>query len=195
MLIFCTAMIDSIENQTKFKQIYYSYRKQMHYVAFQVTHDNGLAEDAVQEALLAIARNIDHIRTDKEKMLRAYVLTVAKSKAINIMKNEKIIRDAECYSTDEATMQSLVATYSYLDNCMENDLINAETKDEVIDVVQNLPYPYAEALMLKYVHELEMDEIAEVLNASVDTVYQWLSRGRKKVVNIMKGETKHAGMF
>lgn len=195
MLTFHTAMIDSTENQTKFEQIYYSYRKQMHYAAFQVTHDNGLAEDAVQEALLSIAQNIDHIRTDKEKLLRAYVLTAAKSRAINIMKKEKIIKDAEYYSTDEATMQSLVATYSYLDNCLENDLINAETKNEVIDVVQNLPYPYAEALMLKYVHELEMDEIAEVLNASVGTVYQWLSRGRKKVVKIVKGATKHADMF
>lgn len=195
MLTFYTALIDRAENQTKFEQIYYSYRKQMHYVAFQVTHDNEFAEDAVQEALLSIARNIDHIRTDEEKLLRAYVLTAAKSKAMNIMKKEKYIQDAECYSTDEATLQSLVATHSYLDNCLENDLINVETKDEVIDVIQNLPYPYAEALMLKYVHELEMDEIAEVLNASVGTVYQWLSRGRKKVVKIMKGTTKYAGMF
>ena len=52
------AVIDDAEDIKKFEKIYYEYREQMFFVANKILRDSYEAEDAVQNALLGIARSI-----------------------------------------------------------------------------------------------------------------------------------------
>ena len=52
------AVIDDAEDIKKLEKIYYEYREQMFFVANKILRDSYEAEDAVQNALLGIARNI-----------------------------------------------------------------------------------------------------------------------------------------
>lgn len=88
MLMFYMAMIDDEVDQLRFERIYYSYRKQMLLVADRVLHNMSEAEDAVQDALLRIARNIANVPKD-EKVERAYVLTAAKNAALNLLPKQQ----------------------------------------------------------------------------------------------------------
>ena len=88
MLSIFMALIDSAESQSKFEKIYYGYRKQMYCAAKKIVKTDDLAEDAVQEAFLSIAKRIDHIRDDNAKLVRSYVLTVAKHAAMEIQRGE-----------------------------------------------------------------------------------------------------------
>ena len=61
MLFLYMTMIEEQADQIRFEQIYHGYRKQMLAVANRVLRNPEDAEDAVQNALLGIARNIKSI--------------------------------------------------------------------------------------------------------------------------------------
>ena len=52
-------IIDNSEDRTKFCVIYEKYRYLLQKVAMDILHDRYLAEDAVQNAFLRIAENIE----------------------------------------------------------------------------------------------------------------------------------------
>jgi len=58
VLAFYVDMIPSRKDQIRYDQIYFEYRKQMYAAAFRILRNKEDAEDAVQNALLGIARNM-----------------------------------------------------------------------------------------------------------------------------------------
>lgn len=51
-------MMDTQEEKSKFEELYYQYRKLMHWRAKQILTDDMLAEDAVHEAFIKIIRHM-----------------------------------------------------------------------------------------------------------------------------------------
>ncbi len=77
MLVLFFDMIDGEENRALFEQAYYEYRDRLYFIARQYLRDDLLAEDAVQEAFLHIAKSF--YRTDAElcqKTLHLYVCII-----------------------------------------------------------------------------------------------------------------------
>ncbi len=90
MLCMYLAMIDEQVDKIRFEEIYYGYHKQMLVVANRVLCNMDDAEDAVQDALIRIARNMDAIRDREDWAVRGYVLTVAKNSALKVLaKNQR----------------------------------------------------------------------------------------------------------
>lgn len=58
MLMICLGMMDTQEEKSKFEELYYQYRKLMHWRAKQILTDDMLAEDAVHEAFIKIIRHM-----------------------------------------------------------------------------------------------------------------------------------------
>ena len=54
----------------------------MYKVAYELTKDQRLAEDAVHETMVNIIEDIDTIRMDNPKELKSYLYLVTKSKTI-----------------------------------------------------------------------------------------------------------------
>ena len=54
-------MIDAPEDRSKFEQIYMEYRSMMFHIANRILTNEQDAEDAVHEAFLKIAENIEKI--------------------------------------------------------------------------------------------------------------------------------------
>ena len=73
------SMMEIPEEQSLFEQLYYTYRKQMFFVANGILHDEILAEDALQEAFMGIAKQITLFRDIPDSKTKAYVLTAAKN--------------------------------------------------------------------------------------------------------------------
>ena len=82
MLMFYTALIDAPEEISIFERIYYDYRKQMLWEARKYLDSLQDAEDAVQNALLGIAKTIQTVPVHDPRATRAYVLTAAKNAAL-----------------------------------------------------------------------------------------------------------------
>lgn len=73
MLFIYLAMIDDDTQRSKFEYIYHTYYGMMYKVAYELTKDQRLAEDAVHETMVNIIEDIDTIRMDNPKELKSYL--------------------------------------------------------------------------------------------------------------------------
>ena len=54
-------VFDTPEQKSKFEEAYLKYNKMGFYYAREILHDDALAEDALHDAFLSLARNLDKI--------------------------------------------------------------------------------------------------------------------------------------
>lgn len=173
-----TAMIDDETERLRFEDIYYTYRKQMLYTAQQVLHDPDEAEDAVQNALLGIAKNIRTIPAGNPKIVKAYVLVAAKNAALSMLPQKQhrdtiLDIDDVHHSTDEDLFRKVAASQDYA---------------FLMRAMRQLPQIYREVLMLKYVQEQSEYQIAQILNRKQSTVHQQITRGKKALIALCRKE-------
>lgn len=74
MLTLYLALIDEPSNKDKFKIIYKSYKYMMFAQAFKILHSVPLAEEAVQESLIKIAKNISKISSPNCSQTKSFVV-------------------------------------------------------------------------------------------------------------------------
>ncbi len=60
----------------------------------------------------------------------------------------------------------------------EEELENLELKERIQQEIQRLPEKYRAAIVLKYVDELSLKEISEILHLPIGTVKTRIHRGR-----------------
>ena len=77
-------MVEGPEEQSKFRALAARYERLMFHVARQILPNEQDAEDAVQEAFLAIAKNFSKIFAVDSPKTKAFVVIVTESKAIDI---------------------------------------------------------------------------------------------------------------
>lgn len=162
-------MIDTEEDKRKFVVLYEKYRYLMMKVAYDVLRDNYLAEDAVHEAFIKVAKNMARIGDVNTKETKRYLITITKNATIDIYRKRRIQMNREIF-VDELGEDDLPLSY------METDIDN-----RILDILKNLPVKYRDIFILKYSSKLDNDEIAELLNISEGTIRQRLSRGKEMI--------------
>ena len=85
--------IESPKDKIKFEQIYLKYRRYMFQVASEILQNNQDAEDAVHNAFLSVAKNISKISDLDCPKTRGFLVTIVRSKSIDILRDRKILPD------------------------------------------------------------------------------------------------------
>lgn len=179
MLALYLAMIEDEDKKVKFEQIYYNYKNQMFYVANSVLNNIHDAEDAVQEAFISIAKNMNTVsKIDNEKDLRAYILKATKSRALNIVsekKEDKYILDIDSLHdlSDDLFLERVCMKFEY---------------DQVVSALGKMDSLYRDVLYYHFCLEFTAKETAEVLNEKLSTVKQRLVRGKKILLKLLEVE-------
>lgn len=160
-------------------EVFANYRNQMYYVAVSILKSDHDAEDAVQDAILAITKQPEAI-PDDPKLLRAYVLTATRNAALNIQGRNSDLELESISNIDDYRL-------SYDDRLFERVTASLDY-NTLIRAMEKLPLRYREVLMLRYVNEMKYREIAELLGRKQSTVHQQITRGRKMLVKLCKKE-------
>ncbi len=172
-----TAVIREKPERSRFERIYYSYCKQMVFVAMGVLHNAQDAEDAVQNALLGIARNIKNVPED-DRIERAYVLTAAKNAALTMLAKKQPL----AFSQDISDIP-IPSTEDLFQK-----VLDSQNYDLLLRAMGQLEAPYREVLMLIYVQEQSIKEAAKILCRKEETVKKQLQRGRKQLIELCRKE-------
>ena len=177
MLIYL-ALLDDEQDKIKFADIYNTYNKQMWYAANEILKDKHLAEDAVHDAFLGIAKSFSKIKSRELSEVKAYVITAARHSALKYIKKAENIEAVDFQEN-----------YSFYDQSSEDNLKKIEAVLFATQIIEELPGIYSEVLYLHCVLELSEREIAQLLGISINAVRQRVHRGRKMFYSIMmKGE-------
>lgn len=141
MLYIYLSLMDDDLQRSKFEFIYHTYFGMMYKIAYELTKDPHLAEDAVHETMVVIIEDIDAIRMDNPKELKSYLYLVTKSKTIDFIRRwEK--RKTSLYPADDVPET----------NCVDSPDEVALTKitlQKALLALNQLPEKYRIALVMK----------------------------------------------
>ena len=147
------------ENEVPLKRLCYLY-----------LHDEGQAEDAVQETFLKAYRSLKDFR--RESSEKTWLTRIA----VNTCKD--MLRSAWFRHTDRRVTADMLP---------EAREIRDPYHREVAAAVMNLPEKLREVILLYYYRGLTMEETAEVLKISQPAVTNRLKRARDKLKTELKG--------
>ena len=185
MLLYLS-MLDTQEEKDKFTEIYQQYQHFCWYVANQLLGDAHLAEDAVQDAFLALTRHLDKIEDVESPRTRKFLLTIVKSKAVDILRRQHGEISVDELDRDPADPEAdVLGAY-----------ITKENYHHLISCILELEEAYRVIFEYKYVHQLSDKEIAQLLDITPKLVNVRYFRARKKLQQMLEKEVAgHAGRY
>lgn len=171
------ALLDSPKDQEKFTEIYELYRHFMWYVANQKLQDEQLAEDAVQEAFLALLRHLDKVEEVHSPRTRKFLATIVRSKAVDILRKQRPEEELTEYLSEDKGSADLLERYLTLENY-----------NRLTSCILELDDAYRVVFEYKYLYEMKDSEIGDILGISAKNVNVRYFRARKKLQEMLRKE-------
>lgn len=194
MLQLYLQLLETEEEKRDFRILYENYRKLMHWVAKEILQDDGLAEDAVQEAFLRIIKNFHKISEILCPETRSFVVIIVRNVALTMQ--QKQTRDAEhCVyeqpreeqqSTSQDTLHMMLEQLS----CGFDETADSLLVKELKKAILGLPEKLREVLFLYGYLGYSIREIAGLLAISEDATYKRLQRARNMLAQVWEQRTE-----
>jgi RNA polymerase sigma factor (sigma-70 family) len=127
-------------------------------LAFRILRDRALAEDAVQEAFLAVWRSADAYKRERAKP-STWILTVVHRRAVDLVRREERRRGEPLEAAPEPSSGPV-----------DEDATLRERRAAVQAALTELPGDQRQALELAYYGGLTQSELAERLGVPLGTV-------------------------
>jgi len=167
----CLKIINGDEEA--FTGIYSAYSGRLKRFIISYTNDNNLADDVVQETFILLWEIREIL--NPEKSLLAFLLTIAKNKALNILKKQKSSLSSHTkyqeimFREMELNIQSL----EYLD---PHDLIVKDLESVIKKALSKLPSKTRDIFEMSRYSGIKNKDIAEKLDISIKTVEYHLTK-------------------
>lgn len=163
----------------KLEQLYYLYAGRLLNYAVKTLNNQSEAEEIVHSAYIKVMEILDKV--DEPEAGRTYNLlfTIVKNKCIDYLRRTR----RECLISFEDEMPDLVD-----ERTPESIFLEKESYFSILEVIQQMPENYGAVLLLHYVHELEISDIAKVLGISKNLVSVRMNRGRKWIMSYIRNE-------
>ena len=158
------------------EQVIARYGTEIYSFCVYLTKDHDRAEELYQETWLTITRNTEKI--ENSATVKSYILSVV----IRIWKNQK--RKIAWRSRIAPTEQLVEEAGTGGGDMAEDSLticLQKERKQEVESAVSRLSEKYQIVVMLYYMEELSVEQIAKILSIPQGTVKSRLAAARKKL--------------
>lgn len=178
-MLFYLSLIDTEEEKSKFEQLYHLYRYTMLHVAVSILKETQLAEDAVHEAFIRIAKNLHKIGEVSSPQTKGFVVIIVKNISLTMLKKE---------SPNMEYLDAHEVDYLEARIHVEEECLNKLLLEQVVSAVRRLPEKYRDILYLYLVGEYSIGEIAKMLRLPKETVKKRIQRGRKMVITTFQQE-------
>ena len=175
-------VFDTPEEKGKFEQAYLRYNKVGFYYAREILHDDALAEDALHDAFLSLARNLDKIGDVECSKSFNYFVTIVKNTAISTLRRQKRARTVNI-DDDSSVFQ--------LEDSAPGPEESSAQKDSytrLLNAVKRLKPEYQAPLLLKYANGYTEAEIAKTLGITVSNVSVRIYRAKQKLIPILRAK-------
>ncbi|HIX65953.1 MAG TPA: RNA polymerase sigma factor [Candidatus Anaerotruncus excrementipullorum] len=167
-------------DQSKFEQLYLTYRQLMYHVAYGVLRDPQLSEDAVHQAFMRILNHLGKISEVDCPKTKSFVVIIVKNIAINLYNSRK--RRA-VLSLDEMEGWTGGAAPS-----PQQSVEDQEGALALAALLERMPEGYRSVLLLKYDNGYSTGEIADMLGLTEENVKKRIQRARKKLEELLQEE-------
>ncbi len=163
-------------DQSAYGEIVEIYKDKVFQLCYRILGNRHEAEDMAQEAFIRAYVNIASFNIDLK--FSTWLYRIATNLCIDRIRKKKpdYYLDAEVSGTDGLTMYSQIASDTILP---EDEVENLELQETIQREITKLPEKYRSVIVLKYIEELSLNEISEILDIPLGTVKTRIHRGRE----------------
>ena len=163
-------------DQSAYADIVSLYQQSLYHVCYRMLGNKEEAEDAAQEAFI---KAYIHLHTyDQKRKFSTWLYRIATNLCIDRIRKKKpdYYLDAEVPGTEGLDMYSQLASDERLP---EEELERMELQERIQYEISQLPDKYRSVIILKYIEELPLQEISDILGIPLGTVKTRVHRGRE----------------
>lgn len=184
-----TALIEQAKNGNvdSLNVILDTYKSNVYAVAFAMLKNKEDAEDATQQALITIWRNIHHLK--KVEAFETWLYHIAYTRSLNILKSRSHYEVAENDSDD-----------IYTSEVEENELFlpseyaeREDLRERLFRIIDSLSAVQRETIVLYYFDDKNVTEISEIMDCSEGTVKSRLYHARNYIKNSIMEQEEQSG--
>lgn len=169
MMMFLS-VIETPQDKSRFQQLYDKYLNLVMWISMQKLNNTTLAEEAVQDTFMYIAKNFSKVGDIDSEATKNYIATIANGFAINKYnkenKSDSVFYDDTYKNINESDFES----YSLVELKSAINALSDENKN----------YFY-----LKYVYGCSSREIAKMYGISPELVRKRLQLAKQKIRNYL----------
>lgn len=176
MLKEIPSLANNAEAREKLELLYRLYVKKLLYTAKGILKNSYDAEGIVQSAFIKVINILDEIENPEEKRIYALLTTIVKNLCYDQLRKRKY---EELVDFDEPQWDVVDAKA----RSPEQIYVEKEEKTEFRDFIYAMPEKYRTPMLLHYVHDLPVKEVAEILGITQNLASVRLSRGRKYMLD------------
>ena len=170
-------VIENADDQTFICRLYEEYEHLMFWTAAKYLNNIEDRKDAVQDAIIALIRNLETIKRLKDSYLRTYIVYTVESRSINLVKRKNI----ELRLFDD--LDSVPVGTSV--DMIEDSLLQMTMRHTISDIWTKLSTQDKILLESKYILGYNDNGIGEMLGCKASSVRMYLTRARRKAMELI----------
>jgi RNA polymerase sigma-70 factor, ECF subfamily len=155
-------------NAQAWDALFKRYQLPLYVYIFQMVHNEQSSLDVVQEAFINAVRHIESLQDDAK--FGSWLFGIARQKCIQLWRKR---------GREEQVQEELSAGPEEFETDPGELLIRREEQDEFMNLLKQLPPSQAEALVLYFIEEFSLEEIANITSAPVGTVKSRLHHAKR----------------
>lgn len=162
-------------NQDSFEEIVTLFQHRLYHVCFRMLGNRQEAEDIAQEAFVRAYINIHTF--DQKRKFSTWIFRIATNLCIDRIRKKKpdYYLDANVPGTEGLTMYSQIEAPGKLP---EEEVERMEAQERIQYEISRLSDRYRSVIILRYIEELPLQEISDILELPLGTVKTRVHRGR-----------------
>ena len=151
------------------------YQLPLYVYIFELVHDEQAALDIVQESFINAVRHIAALREDGK--FGSWLFGIAHQKCVQRWRKQ---------NREEAALDQLAVVPEEFETGPDDLLIRQEREEEFMQLLNQLSAPHRSVLLLYFVEDFSIAQIAEITGATPGTVKSRLHYGRKALGVLME---------
>lgn len=158
----------------EFDALYKKYRNLMFRVAFDILGNVCDTEDALQDAFMRIAENMDKISAVDCPQTRNFAVIITRNVCFNMLRKKRVQVELD----EDAPS----------DGSVEEEIFSDMGVEILERALKRLPQNYRDILYLTAYEELSLHAAADILGITYENAKSRVQRARKKLSEILKEE-------
>lgn len=163
-------------DQQAFAELVDRYKNGVFAICFRMVGNTQEAEDLSQEAFIRAYNHIDQY--DHERKFSTWLFRIATNLSIDFLRRRKtsVSLDAVVPGTEGLSLNTILPDNGELP---DEQMVRRENEEMVQSEIKKLPEKYRSAVVLKYIEDLSLKEISDIMDIPVGTVKTRIHRGRE----------------
>jgi RNA polymerase sigma-70 factor (ECF subfamily) len=146
-------------------------------LALSIVGDQAEANEITQETFISALRSLNSYQ--ETKSLKAWLYTIALNHSRSHLRKRKTLERLR------TTLNSIFRVETQKQTLPEESAIQNEKEAEIWKVLNKLDEPFRIVVILRYFHELSINEISKILSINEGTIHSRLHTARERLRNAL----------